>query len=198
MPRNRSLNSRPEPERLERRLPLSAATPANSIGTTLGNVAAPGAVAATSVTIVPKNLTEGKSSTLFGVFVQPEPGSTIAPRIVAVESSDGQRLALKQGRPYVAGRDSGQAATFVKVIQPGVLTILVAGRNHSTGTYQVDTTLIGDVNGDGTVAQADLQPFAAAYERCRAIPITISPPTSTTTASSTRSMPRPSWKTCRR
>jgi hypothetical protein len=32
------------------------------------------------------------------------------------------------------------------------------------GAYQVDTTLVGDVNGDGTVNQADLHSFAAAYE----------------------------------
>jgi Dockerin type I domain len=164
MPRNRSCDSRPDVEWLEVRLQLSAAIPANSIGSALGNVTAPGQVSATTVTVAPKNLTQGKSSTLFGVFVQPEPGSSIAPRIVAVEASNGQRLALKQGRPYVAGRDSGQAAAFVKVSQAGPLTILVTGQKHSIGIYQVDTTLVGDVNGDGTVNQADLQPFATAYE----------------------------------
>ena len=96
-------------------------------------MAAPGEVTATSVTVAPKNLTQGKSSTLFGIFVQPEPGSSLAPRIVAVEGSNGQRLSLKQGRPYVAGRDGGQAAAFVKVSQPGPLTILVTGQHHSTG-----------------------------------------------------------------
>jgi hypothetical protein len=35
---------------------------------------------------------------------------------------------------------------------------------HSTGTYETDTTLVGDINGDGTVNLADLQPFAEAYE----------------------------------
>ena len=55
-------------------------------------------------------------------------------------------------------------AAFVKVSQPGPLTILVTGQHRSTGTYLVDTTLVGDVNGDGTVTQADLQPFASAYE----------------------------------
>ncbi len=84
----------------KRRLQPSAAIPANSIGTSSGNVAAPGEVNATSVTVSSKNLTHGKSSTLFGIFVQPEPGSSLAPRIVAVEGSNGQRLSLKQGRPY--------------------------------------------------------------------------------------------------
>ena len=35
--------------------------------------------------------------------------------------------------------------------------------HHSTGSYSLDVTLPGDVNGDGTVNQADLAPFAAAY-----------------------------------
>ena len=164
MSRSRLRGSRPCFDRLEGRLQLSGALPANSIGTALGNVAAPGEVTATSVTVAPKNLTQGKSSTLFGIFVQPEPGSSLAPKIVAVEGSNGQRLSLKQGRPYIAGRDSGQAAAFVKVSQPGPLTILVTGQHRSTGTYETDTTLVGDVNGDGTVNLADLQPFAAAYE----------------------------------
>ena len=124
----------------------------------------PARLRATSVTVAPNNLTHGKSSTLFAIFVQPEPGSSLAPRIVAVEGSNGQRLSTKQGRPYVAGRDSGQAAAFVKVSQPGPLTILVSGQHRSTGSYETDTTLVGDVNGDGTVNLADLQPFADAYE----------------------------------
>ena len=77
--------------------------------------------------------------------------------------SNGQRLSLKQGRPYIAGRDSGQAAAFVKVSQPGKLTILVTGQHHSTGAYETDATLVGDVNGDGTVNLSDLQAFSSAY-----------------------------------
>ena len=161
---SRRRDNRPSLERLECRLQLSAAIPANSIGTSVGTVTAPGQVTAASVTVAPKNLTQGKSSTLFAIFVQPEPGSSVAPRIVAVEQTNGQPLALKQGRPFVAGRDSGQASAFVKLSQPGPLTILVTGLHRTTGSYQVDTTLVGDVNGDGMVTQADLQPFASAYE----------------------------------
>lgn len=164
MPRNRVRDSRLCFERLEGRLQLSAAIPANSIGVSLGSVTAPGQASETTVTVSPTNLTQGKSATLFGIFVQPEPGSSVAPKIVAVEGSSGQRLPLLQGRPYVAGRDDGQAAAFVKVSRPGPLTILVTGQHHSTGGYEVDTTLVGDVNGDGTVSLADLKPLAAAYE----------------------------------
>lgn len=158
-----SRDARLSVEWLEARFQPSTVIPANSIGTTTGDVTAPGAVAASAVTVAAKNLTPGKSTTLFGIFVQPEPGSSLAPRIVAVEGSNGHRLSLKEGRPYVAGRDSGQAAAFVKVSQPGPLTVLVSGQHHTTGSYQTDTTLVGDVNGDGTVNLSDLQGFASAF-----------------------------------
>jgi len=124
----------------------------------------PHVVSGSSVTVVPKNLTAGKSSTLFGILVQPASGSDLAPRIVAVEESNGQKLSIKQGRPFVRGRDNGQAAAFVKASQPGPLTIFVSGEHQTTGSYEVDATLAGDVNGDGTVNVADLAEFATAYE----------------------------------
>ncbi|HKI21264.1 MAG TPA: dockerin type I domain-containing protein [Isosphaeraceae bacterium] len=156
--------STPHLERLETRLQMSVSPPANTIGITVGSVTQPGGISSASVTVAPRNLTAGKTSTLFGIFVQPESGSRLAPRIVGVFEGNGQKLLLKQGRPYVAGRDDGQAAAFVKVDRAGPLTILVAGQHQSTGTYQAYVTLAGDVNGDGTVNLADLTAFAAAYE----------------------------------
>ena len=163
MPRSGSHRRRPHLELLETRLELSATIPVNSIGTSLGSVLQPDAKSAASVTVAPKNLTAGKPSTLFGIFVEPAPDSGLAPRIVGVTESNGQSLAIKQGRPYVRGRDDGEAAAFVEVNRPGPLTIVVTGQKHTTGSYLVDATLVGDVNGDGTVTQADLQPFASAY-----------------------------------
>jgi hypothetical protein len=157
----RGLHVRLEP--LETRLQLSATVPASSIGTSAGTVLEPGGVGASSVTVAARNLTAGKPSTLFGVFVAPGTGSALAPRIVGVKESDGRSLSIKQGRPFVAGRGDGQAAAFVKVNEAGPLTVLVSGARHSTGTYTVDVTLAGDVNGDGTVNLADLAPFAEAY-----------------------------------
>ncbi len=54
--------------RLERRLQLSLTPPANSIGTAVGDVTAPGEVAETSVTVAPKNLTTGKVVDAFRRF----------------------------------------------------------------------------------------------------------------------------------
>ncbi len=164
MARKQARKRSPQFERLEARVQLSAVVPVNSIGTATGTVLAPGGTSAATVTVAAKNLTVGKSSTLFGIFVSPGAGSDLAPRIAGVLESNGHRLSIKQGRPYVAGRDNGEAAAFVKVTEPGPLTVLIAGQHRSTGGYQVDVTLAGDVNGDGTVNQADLEPFAAAYE----------------------------------
>ncbi len=163
MARKQGRHRFPRLEILEARLQLSGAVPANSIGTALGAVQRPGAVSAASVTVAARNLTAGKSSTLFGVFVAPGSGSELDPRIVGVKESDGRSLSIKQGRPFVAGRADGQAAVFVKVSAPGPLTVLVSGGHRSAGAYSVDVTLAGDANGDGTVNQADLAAFAAAY-----------------------------------
>ncbi len=163
MPGDSKRRGLPRIEPLETRTALSTTVPANSIGSALGAVAQPHGVSEVSVTVAPKNLTVGKPSTLFGVFVQPTSGSDLAPRIVAVEQSNGQKLSIKQGRPFVRGRDHGEAAAFVKVSKPGPLTIFVGGEKQTTGFYEVDATLAGDANGDGTVNVADLAAFAASY-----------------------------------
>ncbi len=153
----------PQVEALEARLQLSVTFPANSIGTGEGTVLRPGGVSAATVTVEAKNLTAGKASTLFGIFVAPAAGSTLKPRVAGVETSNGRSLSLKQGRPFAEGRGDGQAAAFVKVSQAGPLSVLVSGGHDSAGTYALDVTLPGDLNGDGTVNQADLAPFASAY-----------------------------------
>ena len=99
-------------ERLEPRiamsLPPSADTfgltpPLNTIGLSLGDATRPGSAAATTVTISPQNITQGKPSTEFGVFVQPVAGSGIVPQIVAAEQ-DGKRLPLQLARTYSPGQ----------------------------------------------------------------------------------------------
>jgi hypothetical protein len=150
-------------ELLEARLELAATFPANSIGTSFGSVLQPRAASTAAVTVASRNLTVGKPSTLLGIFVSPTSGSGLAPHILAVTEASGRRLAIKQGRPFVAGRDDNQAAAFVKVDEPGPLTIFATGQDHTTGAYQVDVTLVGDVNGNASVNLADLAPFARAY-----------------------------------
>jgi hypothetical protein len=163
MARNGNDRRWPVLEPLESRLQMSGTSwPIDTIGTSTGTAAGVGEVASASVTIASRNLSPGRPSTLLGVFVQPTPGSGLIPRIVAVKESNGEKLSLQQGPPYVPGRTS-EAAAFVKVDEPGPLTVFVAGQHHTTGSFAYAATLAGDVNGDGVVNLADLQRFAKAY-----------------------------------
>jgi len=152
----------PTLELLEPRLNMNGVWPINTIGTSTGSVAQPGELGSAAVTVNSRNRTPGKPTTLFGVFVQPDPGSWLVPRIVAVEESNGQKVSLQTGRPDVPGQTK-ETAVFVKVDQPGPLTVFVAGEHHTTGSFTAAVTLAGDVNGDGVVNVADLQLFATAY-----------------------------------
>jgi hypothetical protein len=174
MSRSPSRVSRPHLERLETRLKLSNSPPANSIGTAIGTVTRPGSISTASVLVASGNLTAGKRATLLGVFLQPTSTNGFSPQIAGVVESNGRHLPLKRGRPFVAGRDNGEAAAFVKVDRAGPLTVVVTGRAHTTGAFQASVTLAGDVNGDGTVNIADLTAFAPAYEASRGAPNYIS------------------------
>ena len=170
-PRGRS---RPRLEPLETRLPLSISPsantfgispPANAIDVSLGNLTRPGAIATTSVTLAPQNITPHKHATTFAVFVTPTATSGLNPRIVAVKEG-GRTLPIQFGRPYRpqdAGQATDQAVAFFKADHAGSVSIVVAGQKQTTGSYTVLTTLPGDVNGDGQVNLADLAPFAEAY-----------------------------------
>ncbi|HMF35152.1 MAG TPA: dockerin type I domain-containing protein [Isosphaeraceae bacterium] len=149
-------------EPLEMRLVPSGSVPANVIGTSTAAVSRPREVSQTSVQVAPKNITPQKHGTIFGVFVQPTSGSQLQPQIVAVRGSTGKALPVQYGRPFRSGT-SDEAVAFFKNTTAGPLTIEVTGAHQSTGSYLVQTTLAGDVNGDGTVNFADLQAFAPSY-----------------------------------
>ena len=149
-------------EPLEMRLALSGSTPANTIGISTATVSRPHELSQTSVQVAPKNITPQKHGTIFGVFVQPTSGSLLQPQILAVRGSTGKVLPLEYGRPFRSGV-SNEAVAFFKDSAAGPVTIGVTGAHGSTGSYQVETTLAGDVNGDGTVNFADLQAFAPTY-----------------------------------
>jgi hypothetical protein len=167
-------STRPCLERLEARIAMSLSPsantfgltpPLNTIGLSLGDATRPGAPSATTVTISHQNITPGKPSTEFGVFVQPYGSSGIVPQIVGVEEN-GRELPLQQARTYSPGQAeqaTDQSVAFFETGKPGTVTILVTGRGLSTGQYTVESTLVGDVNGDGQVNLADVQAFAETY-----------------------------------
>jgi len=149
-------------EPLEMRLALSGSAPVNVIGTSTATVSRPHEVSQTSVQVAPGNITSQKHATIFGFFVQPASGSQLQPQILAVRGNTGKALPLEYGRSFRSGI-SDQAVAFVKDSTAGPLSIDVTGAHQSTGSYQVQTTLVGDVNGDGKVNFADLQAFAPSY-----------------------------------
>jgi hypothetical protein len=165
---------RPSVERLESRRLLSIAPsantfgltpPANAIDISLGHISAPRAIGSTTVTIAPQNITPGRTSTEFALFVQPYSGSGVLPRIVGAVQ-DGHSLPIQFGRPFSGrhvGKPINRAVAFFETGQAGPVTVLVAGQRHTTGSYTVETTLPGDVNGDGQVNLADAVAFAPTY-----------------------------------
>ncbi len=178
MAHRRHCRVRPRLESLESRLALSLppgadtyglTPPANTIGLSLGSATRPGSPAATTVTIAPSNITPGKATTEFAVFVQPYGNSGIVPKIVGI-TENGKALPAQHGRAYtprLAGQPTNQSVVFFETGKPGTVTIRVAGRGLSTGAYTVETTLPGDVNGDGQVNLADEMAFAPTYAESR-------------------------------
>jgi Dockerin type I domain len=162
MANRRTFHWRPGLDVLEPRLALSSLTPANVIGTSLGNVASPHAVSTTSAVVKPRNITPGKHGMIFGLFVQPTPNSLLNPRIQAATGNQGQPLPLEHGRAFRPGVHADTVA-FTTSSQPGLLTTAVTGLDQTTGAYTAQTTLVGDINGDGEVNLADVQAFAKTY-----------------------------------
>ena len=79
MPRKQAHERRLHLETLETRLQLRETVPANSIATAEGTVPNPAGIDAATVVIAARNLTAGKSSTLFGIFVEPASSSNWHP-----------------------------------------------------------------------------------------------------------------------
>ncbi len=102
MANRRTFHLRLDLDVLESRLALSGLTPANVIGTSLGNVLSPHAVSTTSAVVKSQNITPGKHGTIFGLFVQPTPNSPLAPRIQGATGNQGQPLPL--ARPNIPAR----------------------------------------------------------------------------------------------
>src|SRR4051794_2047364 len=162
MANRRTFHRRPGLDVLEARLALSSLTLGNVIGTSLGAVTRPHAVSTTSAVVKPRNITPGKHGVMVGLFVQPTPNSQLNPRIQGATGNQGKPLPLEHGRAYRPGAHADTVA-FVTSSQPGLLTTAVTGLNQSTGAYTAQTTLVGDINGDGKVDSADVQAFAKSY-----------------------------------
>ena len=114
--------------------------------------------------IAARNLTAGKSSTLFGIFV--------AHRLKQYTGTQDRRRGVErrartvaQTGPALRCRPRRRTGRRIRQGQPARSTDGLGPRWPSVHRrqYSLDVTLAGDVNGDGTVNQADLAPFASAY-----------------------------------
>jgi hypothetical protein len=147
---------------LEARLTLSGLPPSNVIGTATGTVPLPHEVSRATVTVAARNVTPQKHATILVLFVEPASDSSLQPRVLGTRLNSGRALPVKHGR---SARPGGfdQTVAFTKTPAAGQLSTDITGGNGTTGAYQSQTTLVGDVNGDGVVNFADLQAFAPAY-----------------------------------
>jgi hypothetical protein len=156
------LRFKPDTCALETRLALSSTLSSNVIGTAAGAVVRAHQISQSSVAVAPRNLTPHKHGTILGVFVEPGQASSLQPRVLSARGSSGHALPLKHGRSFRPGV-ADQTVAFRKASSAGQVSTAITGAHSSTGIYQAQTTLVGDVNGDGTVNFADLQAFAPAY-----------------------------------
>ena len=149
-------------ERLEPRLTMSASLPADTIGVSEGVVSGPGASGSASVAVETSNLAQGRSSTVIGLAVTPVPGSVLSPRIVSAFGPSGKRFPVYQ-QGSLGAKLGGPATILVLDDQAGLLTVDVAGKKGTSGSFQLQVYLPGDVDGSGHVDDADLLDIAASY-----------------------------------
>ena len=149
-------------EFLEGRIALNAGSLTTVINVSQGTVARPNSVDRTTAEIRSSYIPPRKHASIFGLFVRPTASSSLLPKVVLAEGNQGRPLPLRRGR---TARPGGHQLTvaFAKASRAGVLTTGVTGSGKTTGTYQIQTTLPGDLNGDGKVDFADLELFAPAY-----------------------------------
>jgi hypothetical protein len=134
---------------------MSNGLPGNDLAITSGTVAAPGQVTEVSVTI-PASAFGNRQSIIIGTATTP--GLTLQPVLKFALGPDGEKLPVHPGAPATPGIHDF-ATAFVEVDKPGTLTLGIAGIAKSTGSFQVEAYLPGDVNGDGVITVADAELF---------------------------------------
>ncbi len=139
-----------------------APVPANTLAQVVGVVANSGSEGVASFNVAASNLSPGRSSTLIGIEVEPVAGSTLQPRIVAVENAAGQALPLLNAAHYIPNA-VGHSIAFARDSSAGPLTVVVAGSHGSSGAFNLIGYLPGDVNGSGAVTIKDLPGFQKSY-----------------------------------
>jgi Dockerin type I domain len=95
---------------------------------------------------------------VLGLDATPALGSSVDPKVVKIVGLNG---ALTRGIPTVGGPLFAHIA--VPVTTPSEYAVRVIGREGSTGPFELDAFLPGDVNNDGVVDRTDLGLIRKAY-----------------------------------
>ncbi len=160
------LRRRPGLEWLEGRLVMNAGASAGTIGSASGSIARPNSVAEIALAVTPGHLTHRGDGTLLALTAGPAIGSSLVPAIVSTAGPSGGRLPLRLGTKFDPGLHP-RARAYTRDSRAGPLTVGVAGRDGTTGPFDLAAALPGDINGDGHVDAADERAFASAFNSHR-------------------------------
>ncbi len=146
-------------ENLERREVLSSTTGAIPFATFPSTITTPGQAAQISFQLQSgTTTTNGPSTVLLGLNADPINNSRVNPLIERVEGPAGQLRSI----------DDTQNGMFISKINaptgnPSAFDVDVLDLDDRVGDFVLNAFLPGDVDGDGTVAQGDLDRVRAAY-----------------------------------
>lgn len=160
----------PMPEALETRQVLTGGA-GNTIAIMTGQLVETGKPVTVQFTVDPKNFTLARGGVALGVDLVPTSNSQASPVIASITEGQGKHVNHKsygQGRPVTSG---GQPITPAHIVELKLSSprprknatvaarsydIAVTGRNNTTGAFLAGFYLVGDADGDGTVARKDL------------------------------------------
>src|SRR5262249_27973044 len=133
-----------------------------------GNVPAPHTTTNVGVPVSAQNLGR-RHSIVLGASARPSDGSNLIPAITSATGPEGNALRLRQGIQSLPGRHPATQA-YIRTAPAGTLQAGVTGRKGTTGDFQLEASLPGDINGDGQVTIADIAAFVPSYNSARRDP----------------------------
>lgn len=143
-------------ERLEQRELLAAGTFAEFAG----DLAAAGEVDSIPLGVVPANFVLPKKKAVLGFNLSAAIGSTLDPGTITLTAAvPKNKIKVSAQRIDVAPADN--RSFLVAQAIPDGLTAAVRAEGSGTGAYTLAVYLVGDVNGDFAVTQADLNQIAS-------------------------------------
>jgi len=156
---------RPAVETCERRVALSTGVSANTLAVVNGVVQTPQSRAAASFPVTARNINR-RHSVILGASVRANEGSALVPAVTHAQGASGESIPLRQGVPASA-RHQRPTHVYLRTGEPGSVTTEVTGREGTTGGFQLNATLPGDLDGDGQVTLADETLFVDSFGSTR-------------------------------